>query len=396
MTSTRRGFLRSAGLSSLGATAVGSGTILSEAGNAAAATAPAARAIVPFYGKHQAGIATPAQNDLQFAALDVVGHSVADLRGLLRAWSHAAARMTRGELIGSVRTGNSPPKDTGEAIGLGPSDLTITFGFGPSLFGSAGHNRFGLAHRRPAPLVNLPSFLGDDLRPAISGGDLCIQVCANNQQVAFHAVHELLRLATGVARPRWLLAGAGRTANSRRQPLPRNLMGFQDGTANIMAEEATALEEFVWAREPGSPAWMRGGSYLVARRIEIALGLWDSTGLESQEQTIGRQKVAGGVLAHVPPTAHILLTSPKHNHGQRLLRRGYNYTDGIEHGAGVPAAGLMFLCYQRDPRRQFIPIQRRIAGHDALSLYLRHVGSAIFACPPGARPGGYVGESLLG
>lgn len=207
MTSTRRGFLRSAGLSSLGATAVASGTILAADQATAAAAAPAGRSIVPFYGKHQAGIATPAQNDLQFAALDVVSPSLADLRGLLRTWSQAAARMTRGELVGSVRTGNSPPKDTGEAIGLGPSDLTITFGFGPSLFGSAGHSRFGLAHRRPAPLVNLPRFLGDDLRPGISGGDLCIQVCANNQQVAFHAVHELLRLAAGVARPRWLLAG---------------------------------------------------------------------------------------------------------------------------------------------------------------------------------------------
>lgn len=397
MTSTRRGFLRSAGLSSLGATAVGSGAVLSAGNNATAAVAaPAVRGVVPFHGAHQAGIATPAQNDLQFAALDMVSSSVADLRRLLRMWSAAAARMTRGELVGSVRTGNRPPKDTGEAVGLGPSDLTVTFGFGPSLFGSAGHNRFGLVHRRPAPLVDLPSFLGDDLQPGISGGDLGIQVCANNQQVAFHAVHELLRLAIGVAKPRWLVAGAGRTANSRPQPLPRNLMGFQDGTANIMAEETSALKRFVWASEPASPAWMRGGSYLVARRIEIALGLWDSTGLESQEQTIGRHKVAGGVLRPVPPTAHILLAGPGRNHGERLLRRGYNYADGLEPGSGAPAAGLVFLCYQRDPRQQFIPIQRRIAGHDALSLYLRHVGSAIFACPPGARPGGYVGESLLG
>src|SRR6266571_3268822 len=397
MKSTRRGFLRSAGLSSLGATAVGSATVLAAGtGTEAAAAAPAARGTVPFHGAHQAGISTPAQSDLQFAALDMIGSSVADLRRLLRMWSAAAARMTRGELVGSVRTGNSPPRDTGEAVGLGPSDLTITFGFGPSLFGSAGHNRFGLAHHRPAPLVDLPHFLGDDLRPGISGGDLGIQVCANNPQVAFHAVHELLRPAIGIAKPRWLLAGVGRTANSRRQALPRNLMGFQDGTANIMAEETAALKRFVWASEPSSPAWMRGGSYLVARRIEIALGLWDSTGLESQEQTVGRHKLAGDVLRHVPPTAHILMTSPGSNHGQRILRRGYNYADGLEHGSGVPAAGLMFLCYQRDPRRQFIPIQRRIAGHDALSLYLRHVGSSIFACPPGARSGGFVGESLLG
>jgi deferrochelatase/peroxidase EfeB len=397
MKSTRRVFLRSAGLTSLGATAVGSSAVLA-AGNGASATTtdPAAHSTVPFYGTHQAGIATPAQNDLQFVALDMVSNSVGDLRRLLQRWSTAAARMTRGELVGSVRTGNSPPKDTGEAVGLGPADLTITFGLGPSLFGTAANNRFGLAHRRPAPLVDLPHFLGDDLQPAISGGDLAIQACANNQQVAFHAVHELMRLAIGIAKPRWLLAGAGRTANSRSQPLPRNLMGFQDGTANIKVEETSALREFVWAHGPASPGWMHGGSYLVARRIEIALGLWDETGLASQEQTIGRHKLGGGLLRHVPPNAHLLLASPGRNNGQRLLRRGYSYTDGIEQGASVPAAGLMFLCFQADPRRQFIPIQRRIAGHDALSLYLRHVGSAIFACPPGAKPGGYVGESLLG
>jgi deferrochelatase/peroxidase EfeB len=389
--------LRSAGLSSLGATAVGGGAVLA-VGNGASATTtdPAAHSEVPFYGTHQAGIATPAQNDLQFVALDMVSNSVSDLRRLLQRWSTAAARMTRGETVGSVQTGNSPPKDTGEAAGLGPADLTITFGLGPSIFGTAGNNRFGLAHRRPAPLVDLPHFLGDDLQPAISGGDLAIQACANNQQVAFHAVHELMRLAIGIAKPRWLLSGAGRTANSRSQPLPRNLMGFQDGTANIKVEDTSALREFVWARGPASPGWMNGGSYLVARRIEIALGLWDETGLASQEQTIGRHKLGGGVLQHVPPNAHLLLASPGRNHGQRLLRRGYSYTDGIEQGTSVPAAGLMFLCYQADPRRQFIPIQRRIAGHDALSLYLRHVGSAIFACPPGAKAGGYVGESLLG
>jgi deferrochelatase/peroxidase EfeB len=308
----------------------------------------------------------------------------------------AAAKMVRGELVGPVRTRNHPPADTGEAIGLPPSRLTVTFGFGPTLFDNNGQDRFGLRGRRPAPLVQLPAFLGDALQPEISGGDLGIQVCADNPQVAFHAMHELISLAIGIAAPRWLLAGAGRTANSRHQPLPRNLMGFQDGTANIMAEDTAAIGKFVWASEPVSPAWMRGGSYLVARRIEINLKLWDSTGLDDQQQTIGRNKLGGGVLGTVPPTAHILLASRGRNHGQRLLRRGYSYVDGIDPATGGMGAGLIFLCYQRDPRRQFIPIQRRIAGIDALSLYIKHVGSAIFACPPGASPGGFVGEHLLG
>jgi deferrochelatase/peroxidase EfeB len=388
--STRRGFLRSAGLTGLGASALGTGTLLAGQQAAAAATTSG---VVPFYGAHQAGIVTPTQNYLEIAALDMVSDSVADLRRLLRAWTEAAARMSTGAPMGALRTGDSPPQDTGEAVGLGPAELTMTFGFGPTLFTP---DRFGLAAHRPAPLVDLPAFLGDALQPAISGGDLVIQVCADDPQVAFHAVHDLIKLGLGVAQPRWLLSGFGRTANSRSQVLPRNLMGFQDGTANIMAQDTGALEEFVWAGEPSSPAWMRGGSYLVARRIQISLGLWDGTTLDGQQEAIGREKISGTRLSPMPPKAHIQMTSPGQNAGQQILRRGYSYVDDINPTTGDPNVGLMFLCYQADPRRQFIPIQQRIAGRDALSVYLTHIGSAIFACPPGARRGGYLGQELVG
>jgi len=362
---------------------------------AAAASVAADSAVVPFYGTHQAGIATPAQNYLQFAAFDVETDSVADLRQLLKDWTSAAAAMSVGKTIGAVNTGTRPPTDTGEALGLGPAQLTVTFGFGPTLFSSGGKDRFGLARRRPAPLVDLPAFAGDALQPAIGGGDLGVQVCANDPQVAFHAIHNLIRMAETIAQARWVLAGFGRTGNSRHQSLPRNLMGFQDGTENIKVEDNFLLKNFVWASEPASPAWMRGGSYLVARRIQIALALWDDTGLEGQEQAIGREKVTGSLLPKVPRTSHIELSRPASNGGQAILRRGYSYTDGID-SSGDTAVGLMFLCYQRDPRKQFIPIQHKLAGADALNLYVTHIGSSIFACPPGTAKGGYVGEALLG
>jgi deferrochelatase/peroxidase EfeB len=391
MQSTRRGFLKT-GLAGVSASAIGTGAVLADSGGmAAAASVVADSAIVPFYGTHQAGIATPAQNYLQFAAFDVAGDSIADLRKLLKAWSAAAAAMTAGKTIGAVSTGTRPPVDTGEALGLAPAQLTVTFGFGATLFG----DRFGLARKRPAPLADLPAFAGDALQSAISGGDLGVQVCANDPQVAFHAIHDLIKVAKPIASARWLLAGFGRTGNSRHQSLPRNLMGFQDGTENIKVEDTSKVERFVWAGEPESPAWMRGGSYLVARRIQIAFGLWDDTGLDGQEQTIGREKVAGKMLAKVPPTAHILLSSPSRNGGAQLLRRGYSYLDGVAPD-GDTAAGLLFLCYQSDPRKQFIPIQRRLAGSDALNLYVTHIGSAVFACPPGAERGSYVGEGLVG
>jgi deferrochelatase/peroxidase EfeB len=182
-------------------------------------------------------------------------------------------------------------------------------------------------------------------------------------------------------------------------PVPRRNAhddGNVDATANIMVEDGPALDQFVWAAGPASPGWMRGGSYLVARRIQISLGLWDVTALDGHQASIGREKLSGALLPVMPPTGHLLLASPARNSGQRLLRRGYSCVDGIEAAAPAPAAGLMFICFNSDPRRQFIPIQESIAGRDALSLYLNRIGSAVFACPPGARPGGFVGQELIG
>lgn len=77
----------------------------------------------------------------------------------------------------------------------------------------------------------------------------------------------------------------------------------------------------------------------------------------------------------------------------RILRRGYNYVDG-NNAYGRLDVGLFFLSFQRSPA-QFITIQRALAT-DVLNEHIRHVGSAIFAVPPGAKPGGFVGETLLG
>ncbi len=337
----------------------------------------------------------------------MVSHSVDDLRRLLRSLSRAASLMSTGEVIGEFRQEGRPPVDTGEAVGLGPARVTVTFGFGPRMFG----RQFGLARFKPAPLVKLPHFSHDELEPRFSGGDLAIQVCADDPQVAFHALHDLIRLAQPVAVPRWVLAGFGRTGNSRQGPTPRNLMGFKDGTANIVGQDAPALADFVWASGQESPAWMHGGSYLVVRRIKISLSDWDRRSLHDQEAAVGRYKLSGAPLSGhhehdpinlsaqrhgslvIPFDAHIRLASQGYNGGERILRRGYSYVDGLD--GQHPRGGSFFLCYQRDPRAQFIPIQRRLS-RDALNRFTKHVGSAIFACPPGARPGGYVGEGLLG
>ncbi|HZU39916.1 MAG TPA: iron uptake transporter deferrochelatase/peroxidase subunit [Solirubrobacteraceae bacterium] len=401
---TRRRFL-----SALGTAGVGLG-VGARPGQAAAGSHDArAAAAEPFYGAHQPGIATPSQEHLQFASLDMLSRARSDLQAVLAELSAAAARIMRGQPVGALSNGFQPPVDTGEALGLGPARVTVTFGLGPSIFQPG---RFGLTSRRPAPLVHLPHFAGDALVSEWSGGDIGIQVCAEDPQVAFHAVHDLVRLASPTATPRWILGGAGKTSNSRRQGTPRNLMGFKDGTANIMVEDHAAMNRFVWTGAPESPAWMHGGSYMVVRRINMLFGHWDELDLAGQEAVFGRHKVSGaplgGVHEHdpldlharshgrlvIPGDAHVRRASPALNQGERILRRGYSYMLGLDADTATVAGGQLFICFQRDPRRQFIPINRRLQG-EALAAHTEHVGSAIFACPPGARPGGYVGEGLF-
>ncbi len=360
---------------------------------------------MPFHGTTQAGIATPAQDRLHFAAFDVVaGLGARDLRALLREWSAAAATMTRGRPLGGAAGPLAPPRDTGETLGLAPARLTVTFGFGPALF----DGRFGLAAHRPAALAQLPPLPGDELDPARSGGDLCVQACADDPQVAFHAVRNLARIGRGVVTVRWSQLGFGRTSStSQAQTTPRNLMGFKDGTANLKAEDTAALAEHVWIAgdRAGEPAWLRHGTYLVARRIRMLIEAWDRAALGEQERTIGRHKDSGAPLgAHdefarldprrLPPASHVRLASPEENGGARLLRRGYSFTDGLDAELGELDAGLFFLSYQRDPAA-FAGIQRRLGADDALTEYLKHVGSGVWAIPPGAPAGGYVGQTLL-
>jgi deferrochelatase/peroxidase EfeB len=416
---SRRGLLGAAGA---GAVGVGAGLVAgrgltTEPGTTVAS--PDAAAGYPFYGDHQSGIVTPAQDRLYFAAFDLVITDRAELVALLQDWTAAAARMTQGRDAGpfGATSGpyDAPPDDTGEAIGLPPSGLTLTFGFGPSLFSHAGRDRFGLAARRPEALQRLPHFPGDNLDPDRSDGDLGVQACADDPQVAVHAIRNLARIARGRAVLRWSQLGFGRTSStSSAQSTPRNLFGFKDGTMNLKAEDPGLLDAHVWA-QPAEPqaAWLTGGSYLVARRIAMAIETWDRQPLREQEHVIGRTKAEGAPLSGgtefsqpdftlrgrgdeplVPSDAHVRLTHPDQNGGVQMLRRGYNYVDG-SNSRGQLDAGLFFIAYVCDPRSHYIPLQTKIARDDGMSEYLQHTGSALFAVPPGVRPGGYLGEPLF-
>ncbi|WP_396654714.1 MULTISPECIES: iron uptake transporter deferrochelatase/peroxidase subunit [unclassified Microbacterium] len=364
-----------------------------------------------FFGTHQAGITTPVQDHLHFASFDMMPRTDRDdLLSLLQDWSYAAARMTQGLEVsasGAVNgSADAPPDDTGEALGLPAAGLTLTFGFGPGLFENEDGDRYGLAARRPPGLERLPAFLGDDLDPEASHGDLCIQACADDPQVAVHAIRNLSRIAFGRARLRWSQLGFGKTSRTTAsQATPRNLFGFKDGTANILADDTAALADHVWVADADEPSWMAGGSYLVARKIAMLIETWDRVRLAEQDTIIGRDKGVGAPLSggdeFTPPdfhgttidaNSHVRLAHPEQNDGIRILRRGYNYVDG-NNTLGRLDAGLFFLSYQRDPA-QFISLQRRLST-DRLNEYIRHVGSGIWAIPPGARPGSYVGAELF-
>lgn len=423
MTAQTEGISRRSALGILGGLAAASAVagVVSARAVSASTAVPVVPAddVVPFRGAHQAGITTAAQDRLHMVAFDVITESREELVALLAAWTEAAERMTRGLDAGPVGAVDgipeAPPDDTGEAIGLSPARLTLTFGVGPTLFTDGeGRDRFGLADRRPAALADLPAFAGDDLDPVRSGGDLCIQACSDDPQVAVHAVRNLARIGFGTVRVRWSQLGFGRTSStSTAQTTPRNLMGFKDGTSNIDAEDADGLADHVWVRPGDGADWMVGGSYLVARRVAMTIETWDRVGLAQQEAVFGRDKREGapltGTREHdvpdfaavgadgrpvMPATSHVRLAHPTQNGGARMLRRGYSYVDGTD-GLGRLDAGLFFLAYMRDPRTSFVPVQQRLSRSDALNEYIRHVASAVFAVPPGVEDGNHWAHELF-
>lgn len=374
--------------------------------------------VVSFRGPHQAGITTAVQDHLYFVTLDVTTTDRAELVELLRRWTEAADRLTTGAetALGGAVAGHpeAPPQDTGEALGLPPARLTLTFGIGATLFSRDGVDRFGLAAARPSKLIDMPEFAHDALDPARSGGDLCIQACANDPQVAVHAVRNLVRMGFGVTAVRWSQLGYGRTSSTvTGQATPRNMFGFKDGTHNILAEDTAGLARHVWADRADGAAWMAGGSYLVARRIRMAIEPWDRTSLAEQEEIVGRHKGSGAPLGAVDEFApadltavradgrpligvdsHIRLASSQELGGVRILRRGFTFVDGSD-ARGHLDAGLFFLCFVRDPGTQFVPMQQALASRDVMMEYLVHTGSALFACPPGVGTGGYWGQGLF-
>ncbi|WP_327150900.1 Dyp-type peroxidase [Nocardia sp. NBC_01329] len=346
----------------------------------------------PFYGAHQAGIATAPQARAVFLAMDLrPGTTRDDLVGALRIWTGDAARLTQGR---------PALADTEPELALRPARLTVTVGLGAGVF-----ERCGLEAERPPWLAPLPPFPIDRLDPAFCGGDLLLQVCAGESTTVAHAVRVLCRSVRSLLSVRWVQRGFRDGAPGT----PRNLMGQLDGTADIAASD---FDRLVWDDGAARP-WLAGGTSMVLRRIAMTLDTWDEIDPAARELTVGRTLATGAPLtgasefdepdfaavdtngiAVIPPSSHIARAHHRHE-GERFHRRGYNYDDAPAAGA-ISNSGLLFTAYQRDLPTQFLPVQRRLAEFDALNVWTTPVGSAVFVIPPGAGgPGEYIGQALF-
>ena len=346
---------------------------------------------ISFYGKHQAGITTPMQKNIYFVVLDLRTTDKNELIQLFKDWTDYSQKLVNGNLV--KKDGSNallPPSDTGETVGLNPYRLTLTFGVSASFL-----TKLGLEKKRPKLFRDLPAFPKEQLREQYTGGDIVIQACADDEQVAFHAVRNLIRKGRNKVTMKW--SQSGFAAIGDRMETPRNLFGFKDGTANVTTEKD--FDKVVWA---DSNDWMKNGSYMAVRRIIMHLETWDRTNLQEQENTFGRYKESGAPfgkqnefdevdLSLLPVDSHVRLAKEV---DLPILRRSYSYSDGIDPKTGQFDAGLLFIAFQKDPD-SFVKIQTNLGADDKMNEYVTHIGSGLFACFGGVKEGGYIGQDLF-
>ncbi|TDW29844.1 Dyp-type peroxidase [Cryobacterium psychrophilum] len=352
--------------------------------------------IVPFYGIHQAGIETTPQGHATLVALNLRADVDREaLRRMMRILTDDAARLTRGE--GALA-------DSEPELAVTPARLTITFGFGPGLVSRAGG-------QAPGWLRPLPAFGIDRLDPAWTGGDLLLQVAADDPVTIAHATRMLLKDLRSFATVHWVQTGFRRAPGSEKPGTTmRNLFGQVDGTVNA-GPGTHDFEQLVWATGE-NPGWLTGGTGFVLRRVSMDLDKWDQLDRSGRESAVGRTLANGAPLTGtnerdepdfaattplgfpvIPEYSH-LRRARSENPAERIVRRGYNYDD-VRVGEGISNSGLLFVSFQADVDRQFVPIQQRLDTLDLLNEWITPIGSAVFAIPPGCSPGGYIGDTLF-
>ena len=346
---------------------------------------------ISFYGEHQAGITTPMQKNIYFVVLDLHSTDKEEVIQMFKDWTDYSSKLVDGELV--KKDGSNallPPSDTGETVGLNPYRLTLTFGVSADFL-----KKMGLEKKRPKEFRDLPPFPKEQLQEKYTGGDIVIQACADDEQVAFHAVRNLVRKARNTVTMKW--SQSGFAAIGDRMSTPRNLFGFKDGTANVTKEKD--FDKVIWT---DSDDWMKGGTYMAVRRIQMFLETWDRTNLQEQENTFGRYKESGAPfgkkdefdevdLALLPVDSHVRLAKEVN---KPIYRRSYSYSDGIVEKTGQFDTGLLFLAFQKNPD-SFVKVQTNLGAQDKMNEYVTHIGSGLFACFAGVKKGEYLGQKLF-
>ncbi len=354
---------------------------------------------VAFFGAHQAGIITEQQEYGYLVAFDLTVTTAKEVKNLLKDWTMLAQTVTQGETMKNPNNDLLPPNDTGDSLGLGAQNLTITIGYGLSLFEKDGVDRFGLRHKTPQYLKEMPKMAHDSLQSEMSDGDLVFQVCSDDRQVAFHAVRNLIRMSSGKAVVRFLEDGF---IKGGKNETPRNLFGFKDGTANIEHSTKKGYQTVVWA-EADEPAWFQGGTYLGYRKIKMLLEIWDRSSLSEQEDTFGRKKESGAaygrkkefdpvVMSKQPIDSHVKLAKDVKT---QMHRRAYSYQKGIDEYTGNIEAGLLFIAFTQNPEAQYIPMLQLMGKKDKLNEYTIPIGNGLYACQKGLQQGEYFGQQLF-
>ncbi|WP_078325077.1 iron uptake transporter deferrochelatase/peroxidase subunit [Mycobacteroides salmoniphilum] len=403
----RRNFLRGAAIGAAG-TAV-TGAVLAHGAevdaNAAAVAVPPNR--YPFHGAKQSGILTPVpaekQNFACHVAFDVTSKNRDALAGAFRKLTERARFLCTGGTPPELGVGQ-PPADS-EVVGpvVEADGLTVTVAVGASLFDT----RFGLADRKPAKLKPMTVFPNDFPEAAWSHGDLLVQLCAHNPDTVHHALRDITRAARGDLQMRWRIEGY----NSPPRPsgTGRNLLGFKDGTANPVSNDA---EKLIWVSE-GEPAWTADGTYMVVRLIRMLVEFWDRVSINEQERMFGRRRDSGAPLdgnnefdtpnyavdaegQTIPLDAHIRLANPRttETDNQRLVRRSYNYDLGVDVNGNMQS-GHVFVCFQQDLERQFETVQNRLNDEPLVDYVQPFGGGYFFALPGVADENDWYGKALL-
>jgi deferrochelatase/peroxidase EfeB len=308
-----------------------------------------------------------------------------------------------------------PPVDTGEDAGLQTARLTVTVGFGASLFEKDGADRFGFRSKKPLGLTEMPKFHGDSLQEMWTHGDIVVQACADDPIVCFHAIRNLAKASRGVAHLRWQQSGQW---GMQKEGTRRNLFGFKDGTNNPDVNDEAFMKRNIWIAPEDGQAWLAGGTYMVVRRINMRIETWDQLTFKEQEETIGRKKASGSPMdgqnefdapnyaadpdgKKTPLDSHVRLSNPRTGEAserERILRRGFNFMEPLD-AVGRINAGLLFICFNRSIQNQFASIQQRLSNPrhpDKLLSYTQTNGGGYFVVPPGVqRQGQFLGEGLF-